>query len=185
MFTASIRAKTAAAETLPKLIAKAGELMVKCLTDKNKILACGNGGSACDALHFAAELLNRFEKERHSLSAIALNADVATITSIANDYAYADVFAKQITGLGMVGDILLAISTSGNSENIVRAIKTARKQDMTVVALTGKDGGETAKILHAGDIEIRVPSDITARIQETHLLVIHCLCGVIEHTLFS
>ncbi len=184
-FNASIKTKSAAGETLPDTINKAADFMIKCLKNKHKVLSCGNGGSACDALHFAAEMLNRFQKERPGLPAIALNADMATLSSIANDYSYEEVFAKQITALGQAEDILLAISTSGNSKNIIRAIQTAHKKNLYVIALTGRDGGEIATTLNKKDIEIRVATDSTPRIQETHLLIIHCLCDLIERQLFK
>ena len=181
----SAEVKRLAAEYLGPLIATAGDAMVQCLIANNKILACGNGGSAGDAQHFSSEMLNRYERERPSLPAIALTTDTSTLTSIANDYSYAEIFAKQIKGLGQAGDILLAISTSGHSLNVLRAIETAHDRQMTVVALTGKDGGAIAELLKPGDIEIRVPSDRTARIQEVHLLIIHCLCDMIDQSLFG
>lgn len=158
--------------------------MVECLRAGHKILSCGNGGSAGDAQHFSSEMINRFEMERPPLPAIALTTESSTLTAIANDYSYDDVFAKQIKALGQAGDILLAISTSGNSTNVVRAIDAAQDRGMTVVALTGGDGGEIALLLAAKDIEVRVPSARTARIQEVHLLLIHCLCDVIDKSLF-
>jgi len=184
-FTNSIQTKIDSADTLPELIAEAAAKMVECLVTGHKILSCGNGGSACDALHFSSEMLNRFQEERPSLPAISLTADTATITSISNDYSYNEIFAKQIRGLGQAGDVLLAITTSGNSENIVQAINAARDRNMTTVALTGKNGGEVAAVLGPHDIEIRIPSHSTARIQETHLLVIHCLCDLIDMKLFG
>jgi phosphoheptose isomerase len=184
-FNASIKAKSVTGETLAETISKAADIMVESLKNDHKVLSCGNGGSACDALHFAAEMLNRFQKERPSLPAIALNADIATLSSIANDYSYDDVFAKQITALGQTKDILLAISTSGNSKNVIRAIDAAHKKNLDVIALTGCDGGEIATILDKKDIEIRVAASSTPRIQETHLLIIHCLCDLIEHQLFK
>lgn len=183
-FTESIQTKIAAAEALPESIETAANMMTQCLINGNKILSCGNGGSAGDAQHFSAELLNRFEKERPSLPAIALTTDSSTLTSIANDYHFDEVFSKQVRALGQPGDILLAISTSGNSRNVIKAMEAALARDMTIVALTGKDGGEMAGLLSAQDIEIRVPSDRTARIQEVHLLAIHCLCDAIDNTLF-
>ncbi len=180
LFNDSIDTKLAALDTLPPDIVRASECMVEALKNKRKILACGNGGSAADAQHFAAELLNRFEKERISLPAMALTTDSSTITSIANDYSYDEIFSRQIKGLGQEGDVLLAISTSGKSQNILNAIYAAHSKGMRVIALTGKDGGPLARILQAEDIELRVPAQSTARIQEVHLLVIHCLCEYID-----
>lgn len=177
--------KRLAAEQLAPVIAAAGDTMVQCLINNNKILSCGNGGSAGDAQHFSSEMLNRYERERPSLPAIALTTDTSTLTSIANDYSYAEIFSKQIKGLGQPGDILLAISTSGQSLNILRAIETAHDRQMSVVALTGKDGGAIVELLKPNDIEIRVPSFRTARIQEVHLLIIHCLCDMIDQSLFG
>ncbi|MBS0358378.1 MAG: phosphoheptose isomerase [Proteobacteria bacterium] len=184
-FHLSIETKMAAAECLPESIAEAGERMVQCLLEEHKILSCGNGGSAGDAQHFSAEMLNRFEIERPSLPAIALSTDTSTITSIANDYSYKEIFSKQINALGQAGDVLLAISTSGNSENVLHAIEAAHQRGMVVIALTGRDGGKIADLLELDDIEIRVPSPITSRIQETHLLIIHCLCDLIDFRLFG
>jgi D-sedoheptulose 7-phosphate isomerase len=155
------------------------------LLDNGKILSCGNGGSAGDAQHFSAELLNRFEKERPGLPAIAISTDTSTITAIANDYSYEEIFSKQVLALGMANDTLLAISTSGNSTNIVQAIGAAHEREMSVIALTGNDGGKIASELRKNDIEIRVPSDRTARIQEVHLVIIHCLCDLIDNKLFG
>jgi D-sedoheptulose 7-phosphate isomerase len=181
----SAEVKRLAAEYLGPVIAAAGDAMVQCLIGNNKILSCGNGGSAGDAQHFSSEMLNRYERDRPSLPAIALTTDTSTLTSIANDYSYAEIFAKQIKGLGQAGDILLAISTSGHSLNILRAIETAHDRQMAVIALTGRDGGAIAELLKPNDIEIRVPSDRTARIQEVHLLIIHCLCDMIDQSLFG
>ena len=181
LFNDSIVTKQNALETLPKEIARAGECMVKSLLNNGKILSCGNGGSAADAQHFAAELLNRFERERPSLPGLALTTDSSTLTSIANDYIYDEVFSKQVNGLGQKGDVLLAISTSGKSKSIVNAIKAAQNKGIAVVALTGKDGGEIAPMLTENDVELRVASQSTARIQEVHLLVIHCLCDYIDN----
>ena len=183
-FTDSIAVKQKAAELLVPVIARAGDLMVETLRNGGKILACGNGGSAGDAQHFSAELLNRFERERPGLPAISLATDTSTLTSIANDYAYEQVFSKQVLALGQAGDCLLAISTSGNSQNVVEAIRAAHLKKLRVVALTGRDGGRMAPLLEAGDVEIRVPADRTARIQEVHLVVIHCLCDTIDSALF-
>lgn len=179
LFAQSIAAKQASVSLAPK-IAQAAAQMVACLKQGGKILACGNGGSAGDAMHFAAELLNRFERERLPLPALALSADSLTLTAIGNDYGYQQVFAKQMQALGNGGDVLLAISTSGSSANVVEAVKVAQARSMVVVALTGKTGGDIAPLLQAADVELRVPSDSTARIQEVHLLLIHCLCDLIE-----
>lgn len=183
-FTESIQTKIAASEVLAGPLEQAGMIMVQSLLNGHKILACGNGGSAADAQHFSAELLNRYETERPSLPAIALTTDSSTLTSIANDYHWDEVFSKQIRALGNPGDVLLAISTSGNSSNVIKAIEAALARDMPIVALTGKDGGDIAGLLGENDVEIRVPSGRTARIQEVHLVAIHCLCDIIDTTLF-
>lgn len=185
LFTESIQTKIDAADSLPDVIAGAADLLVNALTAGNKILCCGNGGSAGDAMHFASEMLNRFERERPSLPAIALNTDVNTMSAIANDYGYKEVFAKQVKALGQPGDILVAFSTSGNSKNVIQAMKAALNRDMLIIACTGKDGGEMAGLLSTNDVEIRVPSPSTARIQEVHLLVIHTLCDLIDNRLFG
>jgi D-sedoheptulose 7-phosphate isomerase len=172
-------------EALPEIILAASQLLVECLLNNNKILVCGNGGSAADSQHFASEMINRFETERPSLPAIALTTDTSTITSIANDYSYNEVFAKQIRALGQAGDTLLLITTSGNSESILRACDAAQSRDLKIIALTGKEGGSLAGLLNSTDIEIRVLGSSTARIQETHLLIIHCLCDLIDKQLFG
>jgi D-sedoheptulose 7-phosphate isomerase len=154
--------------------------MVQSLKRDGKILACGNGGSAADAQHFSAELLNRFEMERPALAGIALTTDTSTLTSIANDYDFDQIFSKQVRGLGHAGDVLLAISTSGNSRNVMAAMEAAHECDMAVVALTGRDGGRMAEMLGPNDIQICVPANSTARIQEVHLLTLHCLCDAID-----
>ena len=182
-FQDSISTKQTAAEVLAEPIARAAQIMIQCILNGGKILSCGNGGSAGDAQHFSSEMLNRFEMERPGLAAMALTTDSSTITSIANDYSYDLIFSKQVTALGQHGDILLAISTSGNSVNVNKAVEAAHERDMLVVALSGKQGGELATLLTANDEEIRVPSDSTARIQEVHLLAIHCLCDLIDHQL--
>lgn len=184
-FHDSISTKNLSAELLPETIAKAGECMVQALLENHKILSCGNGGSAADAQHFAAEMINRFETERPSLPAIALTTDTSILTSIANDYHYDEIFAKQIKALGQPGDVLLAISTSGNSKSIIQAINAGHDRELNVIALTGREGGHIGTLLNGNDIEIRVPAQSTARIQETHLLIIHCLCDMIDRTLFS
>ncbi|NOR18609.1 MAG: phosphoheptose isomerase [Xanthomonadales bacterium] len=183
-FAESLAVKKAAMDLLVPAIEQGGLAMAGCLRNGHKILSCGNGGSAGDAQHFSSELLNRFEMERPPLSAMALTTDSSTLTSIANDYSYDDIFSKQVKALGQTGDILLAISTSGNSANVIRAIDAAQDRGMIVVALTGNDGGEMAPALIDADIEIRVPSERTARIQEVHLLIIHCLCDAIDQSLF-
>ncbi len=184
-FEASISVKREAAGPLAPAVARAAALMTDCLLRNGKILSCGNGGSAGDAQHFSSEMLNRFERERPGLPAVALTTDTSTLTSIANDYSYAEVFAKQVRALGQPADALLAISTSGDSENVNLAVTAAHERDMRVVALTGRQGGELAGLLSDGDVEIRVPADSTARIQEVHLLVIHCLCDLIDHHLLG
>ena len=184
-FKASIETKQRALQELPESIEAAATVMIEALRAGNKILSCGNGGSAGDAQHFSSELLNRFEMERPGLPAVALTTDSSTLTSIANDYAYTEIFSKQVTALGQAGDVLLAISTSGNSPNVVAAMKAAHLRKMPIVALTGKNGGEMAQLIHATDVEVRIPSDSTARIQESHLVVIHCLCDLIDQTLFG
>lgn len=185
LFTEHLETEIAAQEVLPIAIASGAELLVQCLLSDHKIFSCGNGGSAADAQHFASELINRFERERPGLPAIALTTDTSTLTSIANDYNYREVFAKQLRALGGVGDVLLAISTSGRSENVNLAIQAAHDREMSVVALTGKEGGELATLLYPQDVEIRVPSASTARIQESHLLIIHILCDLIDRALFG
>lgn len=173
------------AETLLPTIAEAAEVMVASLLAAHKILACGNGGSAAEAQHFSAEMLNRFESERPALPAIALTTDTSTLTSIANDYHFDDIFAKQVRALGQAGDVLFALSTSGNSKNVNQAIQAAHDRNMRVVALSGKNGGEMVSCLYPEDVEIRIPADSTARIQEMHLIVLHCLCGLIDDRLFG
>ena len=184
-FSDSIQTKQDAMASLCELIEFASQRIVDALVNDKKVLTCGNGGSAGDAQHFSSEMLNRFERERPALPAIALTTDTSTITSIANDYHFDQVFAKQLRALGQQGDILLVYSTSGNSANIVKAVNVAHEKDMPVIALTGKDGGTLAGVLNEADIEIRVPSYSTARIQEVHLLISHCLCDLIDHQLFG
>ncbi len=184
-FNDSANLKLAVAHELAAPIAMAAERMVQCLLSEGKILACGNGGSAADAQHFSAELLNRFEVERPPLAAIALTTDSSTLTSIANDYHYNDVFSKQVRALGQGRDVLLAISTSGNSPNVIEAIKAAHEREMAVVALTGKGGGAMAELLDGNDVHISVNARSTARIQEVHILALHCLCDAIDCVLLG
>jgi D-sedoheptulose 7-phosphate isomerase len=185
LFNDSIEIKQRAAEVLCAVVAEVAEALIKCLVEGHKVLVCGNGGSAADAQHFAAEMLNRFEAERPGLPAIALTTDSSTLTSIANDYQFSDVFARQVRALGQSGDVLLCITTSGGSANIVSAIEAAHDRDMPVVLLSGRDGGAAAVALAQGDFEIRVPSGSTARIQEVHILVLHCLCDLIDRSLLG
>ena len=184
-FHESAELKHQAAEQLAQPIAQAVELMFMALSNGNKILACGNGGSAADCQHFAAELVGRFERERLPLPALALTTDSSILTAIGNDYGYQDIYSKQVQAFGQSGDVLLAISTSGNSSNIVAAIEAALERDMRVVALTGKGGGAMGQLLTDMDVHICVPHDRTARIQEVHLLTIHCLCDGIDVALFG
>lgn len=186
-FNDSIQTKHDALEQLPPLIESAADAIVQSLLNNGKVLTCGNGGSAGDAQHFSSEMLNRFERERPSLPAIALSTDTSTLTSIANDYSFNEVFSKQIRALGQAGDILLAYTTSGNSGNIVEAIRAAHDREMTIIAVTGKDGGQLSSLslLNEHDIELRVPSNSTARIQEVHLVITHCLCDLIDFQLFG
>jgi D-sedoheptulose 7-phosphate isomerase len=179
-FAESAQLKMTASQALAEPIARAGALLAEALRGGGKVLACGNGGSAADAQHFAAELINRFEIERAPLAAVALTTDSSTLTSIANDYAYEQVFAKQVRGIGKRGDVLLAISTSGNSANVMEAMRAAHEVGLRVVAMTGNGGGKMGAMLSADDLHICVPHKRTARIQEVHLLVLHCLCDGID-----
>src|SRR5712672_3345827 len=179
-FSESAHLKLQSMDALAAPIATAAERMVRCLRHDGKIMACGNGGSAADSQHFAAELLNRFEMERPGLAAIALTTDTSTLNAIANDHEYEQVFSKQLAALGQAGDVLLGISTSGNSKNVARAVSAAHEREMRVVALTGGGGGEIGKLLASEDVHICVPHSQTARIQEVHLLTLHCLCDGID-----
>ncbi len=183
-FAESLKAKQdTLAHCVPALTA-AGRLMAERLRAGHKILSCGNGGSAGDAQHLSSELLNRFERERPPLAGIALSTDTGTLTSVANDYSYEEVFAKQVRALGRAGDILVGITTSGNSPNVLRAVEAAHQLGMTVIALTGRDGGKLAPLLRGDDIELRAAHTVTARIQEVHLVFIHCLCDLIDEILY-
>jgi D-sedoheptulose 7-phosphate isomerase len=172
--------KYAAAESLTRPIADAVHALVGCITAGGKVLACGNGGSAADAQHFAAEFVGRFERERPPLAAIALTTDSSILTAISNDYDYTAIFAKQVQALGNPGDVLLAISTSGNSANVLAAVQAAKSREMTVIALTGRGGGKLREALGETDVHVCVPHERTARIQEVHLLTIHCLCDAVD-----
>ena len=179
-FQASIETKQDSVKLLTESIQLASSMLNEALLGGYKILVCGNGGSASDAQHFSSELLNRYDRDRPGLPAIALTTDSSTLTSIANDYDYRQIFSKQVSALGQPGDLLLAISTSGQSPNIVEAIQAANEKEMQIIALTGKDGGAMSQVLDENSIEIRVPSNVTARIQEVHILVIHILCELLD-----
>ncbi len=179
-FRESAQLKLASVDMLAPAIARAAALLVVCLRGGGKLLVCGNGGSAADAQHFSAELLGRYERERAGLPAIALHADTSTVTAVANDYGYEQVFARQVQALGRPADVLVAISTSGNSPGILRAVEAAQREGLGIMALTGRDGGALAPLLRSTDVEIRVPAQVTARIQEVHILVLHCLCELID-----
>lgn len=183
-FEASIQAKRdTQAAMLPTLV-HASRTLAEALRKGNKVLACGNGGSAADAQHFAAELTGRYERERPGLGGIALTTDTSALTAIGNDYSFQEIFSKQVHALGQPGDVLLAISTSGNSGNVLKAMEAAHARKMSVLALTGKDGGEMARRLAPGDIELRAAHQVTARIQEVHILFLHCLCDAIDEILY-
>lgn len=184
-FNESAQLKLSAAESLAGPIARAGELLAEALRSGGKALACGNGGSAADAQHFAAELINRFERERAPLAGLALTTDSSTLTSIANDYAYEQVYSKQVRALAKAGDVLLAITTSGNSPNVLEAVRAAHEVGVKVIGLTGNGGGKMGALLDAGDVHICVPHKRTARVQEVHLLALHCLCDAIDYRLYG
>jgi len=184
-FHESAELKIQAASLLARPIEQAVELMFSALSNGNKILACGNGGSAADCQHFSAQLVGRFERERLPLPVIALTTDTSILTAIGNDYSYQEIFSKQVQAFGQSGDVLLALSTSGNSANVIAAIEAALERDMRVVVMTGKGGGAMAKLITDADVHICVPHDRTARIQEVHLLTIHCLCDGIDVALFG
>jgi D-sedoheptulose 7-phosphate isomerase len=184
-FADSVKLKQQAAGVLGEPIARAGRMLAESLRSGGKVMACGNGGSAADAQHFAAELVNRFESERPPLAGVALTTDSSNLTSIANDYAWEQVFSKQVRALGRRGDVLLAISTSGNSRNVLEALPVAHDLGVRVIALTGNDGGKMAAKLESDDVHICVPHKQTARIQEVHLLILHCLCDAIDFQLFG
>lgn len=184
-FAASLQTSQEAEANLAELIEIAALKLAQSLISDGKILICGNGGSAAQSQHFSSELLNRYERERPGLPAIALTCDTATLTSVANDYRYEEVFAKQIRALGHPGDTLLVYTTSGNSTSILSAVTAAHDRDMAVIALSGRDGGALVPLLNDSDVEIRVPCPVTARVQETHLIITHCLCDLVDHQLFG
>ncbi len=184
-FIDSADLKYQSAQSLSKPIAAAVQAVLACVTSGGKVLACGNGGSAADAQHFSAEFIGRFERERPELGAIALTTDSSILTAIANDYDFERIFSKQVRGLGQAGDVLLAMSTSGNSANILSAIEAAHEREMTVVALTGRGGGKVTGVLRETDVHVCVPHDRTARIQEVHLLVLHCICDGVDTQLLG
>jgi D-sedoheptulose 7-phosphate isomerase len=184
-FLDSIAVKQEAEKILPEQVARAIVAMTDCLRAGGKVMACGNGGSAADAQHFAAELIGRFERERQELAAIALTTDTSILTAVGNDYSYDEIFSKQVRGLGKKGDILMGISTSGNSKNVVKAIEVAKKMGIKIIALTGNGGGKIATLLDADDIHLCAPSTRTARIQETHLVLLHALCDGVDHLLLD
>ena len=184
-FEEGIELRRRMADTLPGQIAKAGEALAAALKSGRKALACGNGGSAADSQHFAAELVGRFERERAGFPAIALTTDTSAITAIANDYDYDRVFSKQVEALGNEGDVLLAISTSGNSKNVIEAMKAAQARKLVVIALTGRDGGAMGRMCGPRDFHLNVAHPRTMRVQEVHLLVVHCLCEVVDNVIFG
>jgi D-sedoheptulose 7-phosphate isomerase len=184
-FDEGIELRRKMAETMPAAIARAGTALAEALRGGRKALACGNGGSAADSQHFAAEIVGRFERERPGMPAIALTVDTSAITAIANDYDWNSVFSRQVHALGQPGDVLLGISTSGNSKNVVEAIGAAHEKNMVVIALTGRDGGAMAKMLRPTDHHLNVAHPRTMRVQEIHLLVIHCLCEVVDNVIFG
>ena len=184
-FLDSIAVKQEAEKILPQQVALGIVAMTECLRTGGKVMACGNGGSAADAQHFAAELIGRFERERQELAAIALTTDTSILTAVGNDYSYDEIFSKQVRGLGKKGDILIGISTSGNSKNVVRAIEAAKKMGIKIIALTGNGGGKIASLLDADDIHLCAPSTRTARIQETHLVLLHAICDGVDHLLLD
>jgi D-sedoheptulose 7-phosphate isomerase len=184
-FEEGIELRTRMAQTLPAEIARAGQALAGAMKAGHKVLACGNGGSAADSQHFAAEMVGRFERERPGMPAIALTTDTSALTAIANDYDYDRVFSKQVEALGNPGDVLLAISTSGNSKNVIEAMKAAQARNLVVIALTGRDGGAMAKMLRSQDFHLNVAHPRTMRIQEVHLLVVHCLCEVVDNVIYG
>ena len=184
-FVEGIELRTRMAETMPAELARAGQALALALKGGRKVLSCGNGGSAADSQHFAAEMVGRFERERAGLPGIALTTDTSALTAIANDYDFDRVFSRQVEALGQPGDFLLAISTSGNSKNVIEAIKAAQAKGMATIALTGRDGGAMARMLRPDDFHLNVAHPRTMRVQEIHLLAIHCLCEVVDNVIFG
>ena len=184
-FLDSIKVQQDAAKELPRTVALAVLAMVDCLNSGGKIMACGNGGSAADAQHFAAELMGRFERDRRELAAVALTTDTSILTAVGNDYSYDEVFSKQVRGLGKSGDILLALSTSGNSKNVIKAVEAAQAKGIKVIVLSGNGGGKLNNLLGTNDLLLAAPSSRTARIQETHLVLLHALCDGVDHVLLD
>jgi D-sedoheptulose 7-phosphate isomerase len=184
-FEEGVELRRRMAETMPAQIARAGSALAAALKAGHKAMACGNGGSAADSQHFAAEIVGRFERERPGMPAIALTVDTSALTAIANDYDFDRVFSKQVEALGAAGDVLLGISTSGNSKNVIEAIKAAQARDMIVIALTGRDGGAMGRMLRPNDFHLNVSHQRTMRVQEVHLLVVHCLCEVVDNVIYG
>lgn len=184
-FEDSVSTKLRVVAALTPHIVAASNTMVACLKNGGKILACGNGGSAADSQHFAAELVGRFEREREELAAIALTTDSSILTAVANDYSFDEIFSKQVRALGKPGDILFGISTSGNSKNVVAAVVAAQLKGMQIIGMTGRNGGRIAELIQKGDVLLNIESDVTARVQEVHLLTLHCLCDAIDNLMFG
>lgn len=185
LFGVSIEAKIAVADNLSGEIAKAGLRLVNCLLNDGRLFLCGNGGSAANCLHFTAAMLNHFEVERPPLPVMALSTDISVLTAVTNEGHYEQIFARQIQALGQEGDVLLALSTTGNSANVLQAVNAANDRGMDTIALSGRDGGVLANHLGPEDIELRVPGDTAARIRETHLFILHCFCDLIDQSLFG
>jgi D-sedoheptulose 7-phosphate isomerase len=184
-FNDAMAAQEHSRDALAPALAAAVDMLFGALANNAKILACGNGGSAADAQHFVAELVGRFERERLPLAALALNTDTAILTAVGNDYGFDEVYERQVSALGQPGDVLLAISTSGNSPNVVRAMEAAHEREMHVIAVTGKGGGVVGELITPHDIHLCVPHDRTMRIQEVHIILLHALCDGIDALLLG
>jgi D-sedoheptulose 7-phosphate isomerase len=184
-FIESADLKYQAAPLLSKPITDAVQALLACVTSGGKVLVCGNGGSAADAQHFAAEFVGRFERERPELAAIALTTDSSILTAVGNDYGFSVIFSRQVRALGQTGDVLIAITTSGNSDNVLKAIEAAHERDMVVIGLSGRGGGKMTRALRDTDVHICVPHERTARVQEVHLLTLHCLCDAVDDLLLG